>query len=57
MYEQYIKKLGEAELKIMWGRRFLEKLYSNSIQNAIATLYSDKAIKASDVEELREFLD
>lgn len=49
--------ISESEYKTGASTRFLEKLYNNSIQNMIATLYSNKAIKESDVEELRDFLD
>lgn len=53
----YIPVISENEYKAGASRHFLEKLYNNSIQNMIATLYSDKAIKSSDVEELKNFLD
>lgn len=53
----YTALIPENEYKAGASRHFLEKLYNNSLQNMIATLYSDKAIKASDVEELRSFLD
>lgn len=49
--------IPENEYKTGASRHFLEKLYNNSIQNMIASLYSSKAIKSSDVEELRNFLD
>ncbi len=49
--------IPENEYKTGASRHFLEKLYDNSIQNMIASLYSSKAIKSSDVEELRDFLD
>lgn len=53
----YIFLIPENEYKAGASRHFLEKLYNNSIQNMIATLYSNKAIQDSDVEELRKFLD
>lgn len=53
----YTAAIAEKEYKAGASRHFLEKLYNNSIQNMIATLYSDKAIQNSDVEELRKFLD
>ena len=53
----YTSVIPENEYKTGASRHFLEKLYNNSIQNMIATLYSNKAIKDSDVEELRKFLD
>ena len=49
--------IPENEYKTGASRNFLEKLYNNSIQNMIASLYSSKAIKSSDVEELRDFLE
>ena len=53
----YTALIPENEYKAGASRHFLEKLYNNSLQNMIATLYSDKAIKSSDMEELRSFLD
>lgn len=49
--------ITENEYKARASRHFLEKLYNNSIQSMIATLYSDQAIKNDDIEELRNFLD
>lgn len=49
--------IPEDEYKTGASKNFLERLYNNSIQNMIASLYSAKAIKSSDVEELRDFLD
>lgn len=53
----YTFVISENEYKTGASRRFLEKLYNNSLQNMVATLYNNKAIKSSDVEELRNFLD
>lgn len=53
----YTAIISENEYKTGASKHFLEKLYNNSIQNMIATLYSNKAIQNSDVEELRKFLD
>lgn len=52
----YTSVISENEYKAGASRHFLEKLYNNSIRNMVATLYSDKAIKDSDIEELRNFL-
>lgn len=52
----YTAVISENEYKAGASRNFLEKLYNNSIQNMVATLYSNKAIKDSDLEELRIFL-
>lgn len=53
----YTSIISENEYKTGASKHFLEKVYNNSIQNMIATLYSNKAIKDSDVAELRDFLD
>lgn len=53
----YTSLISENEYKAGASKHFLEKMYNNSIQNMIAALYSNKAIKNSDVEELRDFLD
>lgn len=53
----YTSVISENEYKAGASRHFLAKLYNNSIQNMVATLYSDKAIRDSDIEELRSFLD
>ena len=48
--------VSENDYKTGASRHFLKQLYNNSIQNMIATLYNSKEMQASDVEELREFL-
>lgn len=53
----YAPLVAENEYKTAEGKSFLEKLYNNSIQNMVATLYDNRALKSSDVEELRKFLD
>lgn len=53
----YTAMISEDDYKTRASRHFLEKLYNNSLQNMVATLYGSQALKASDVEELREFLD
>ena len=53
----YSPIISENDFKATESKSFLEKLYNNSIQNMVATLYSNKAIKDSDVDELRKFLD
>ena len=35
----------------------MKKLYHNSLQSMVATLYHNQMLKSSDVEELRTFLD
>ena len=53
----YTAVCPEKDYKVQESRSFLEKLYGNSVQNLIATLYSGKVIESADVEELRKFLD
>lgn len=53
----YTPIVSENEYKAGTSRHFLEKLYNNSIQNMIATLYNSKDIKNDDLDELRKFLD
>ena len=52
----YTSLVSENDYKTGASRHFLKQLYNNSIQNMIATLYNSKEMQASDVEELREFL-
>jgi len=53
----YTPLIPENDYKTKESKHFLEKLYNNSIQNMIVTLYSNKVIKSSDMDELRKFLD
>ena len=53
----YSSIISENDFKEKESKSFLEKLYNNSIQNMVATLYSNKAINESDMNELRKFLD
>lgn len=53
----YTPLISENAYKAKEGKNFLEKLYNNSIQNMIATLYSNQVIKTADMDELRKFLD
>lgn len=53
----YSSLISEDDYKAKESKHFLEKLYDNSIQNMVATLYSNKVIKESDLEELKRFLD
>lgn len=53
----YSPIISENDFKAKESKSFLEKLYNNSIQNMVATLYSNKAINDSDMNELRKFLD
>ena len=49
--------VSENDYKVREGKHFLQRLYDNSIQNMVATLYSNQVIKKSDLEELRKLLD
>lgn len=53
----YTSVISENDYRTGASRHFLEKLYNNSIQNMVATLYHSKAIEESDLKELRDFLD
>lgn len=53
----YSPIIPESEYKAKASAHFLKSLYNNSIQNMIATLYSNKTIESSDVAGLRKFLD
>lgn len=49
--------ISENDYKAKTSKSFLEKLYHNSLQNMVATLYNNQTIKDTDIEELRAFLD
>lgn len=53
----YTALILENQYKTRASRQFLEKLYHNSLRNMVAALYDDKALKESDVAQLRDFLD
>ncbi|MBD5504370.1 MAG: BlaI/MecI/CopY family transcriptional regulator [Lachnospiraceae bacterium] len=53
----YSQIVSERDYKTNAGKHFLEQLYNNSIQNMVATLYSSKMIKETDLAELRRYLD
>ncbi|MDE7300081.1 MAG: BlaI/MecI/CopY family transcriptional regulator [Lachnospiraceae bacterium] len=53
----YSHIVSESDYKAKESKNFLQKLYSNSIQNMVATLYGNKVLKASDMAELRDYLD
>ena len=52
----YTPAISENDYKAGASKHFLEKLYNNSIQNMVATLYNNNAMKPYYVEELRDFL-
>lgn len=53
----YTAIVTEEDYKAKEGRNFLERLYDNSIQNLVASLYGNKVLSDSDITELRSFLD
>lgn len=53
----YTSIVSENDYKTGESRNFLKRLYNNSIQNMIATLYGNKALEDSDMAELRNYLD
>ena len=53
----YTAIILENDYKVTESKNFLEKLYNNSLQNLVASLYGSKVLKDSDLRELRSFLD
>lgn len=53
----YTAIVSENDYKTNAGKHFLEQLYNNSIQNMVASLYSNKMLKDTDLAELRIYLD
>ena len=53
----YSAIVTENDYKAQESQNFLSKLYNNSVQNLITTLYSNKMMKDVDIDELRKFLD
>lgn len=53
----YSAIISENDYKAKESQSFLEKLYDNSVQNLITTLYTNKMMKNVDIAELRQFLD
>lgn len=54
---RYSPVILEAEYKESEGRSTLVKLFDNSIQDMVMSLYNGKAINKNDLLELRELLD
>lgn len=53
----YHAAISETEYKESEGKFTLEKLFGNSIQDMVMSLYNGRAIDKSDLAELREMLD
>lgn len=54
---QYYSAVTEDAYQQSEGRSMLEKLYGNSVENLIASLYSASAIADEDLGDLRRFID
>lgn len=53
----YSALISEEDYKAQEGRSFLEKLYGNSVQNLVASLYSSKTISDRDLDELKQMIE
>ncbi|NLT57933.1 MAG: BlaI/MecI/CopY family transcriptional regulator [Clostridiales bacterium] len=53
----YSALIEEQAYKAKEGSSFLEKLYGNSLQNLVTSLYDGKAIDDVDLSELRRMID
>ncbi len=53
----YSALISEKDYKAKESRSFLERLYGNSIQNFVASLYDSKAINKDDLADLKKMID
>lgn len=53
----YSAVISERAYKEQEGRSFLKKLYGNSLQNFVMTLYDANAISEREIDELRTLFD
>ncbi len=53
----YSALIAESAYKEKESRSFLAKLYGNSLQSFVATLYDARAIDEHDLDELRQLID
>lgn len=53
----YRAAISETEYKENEGKSTLERLFGNSIQDMVMSLYNGRAIDKSDLAELREMLE
>ena len=53
----YSAAVTENDYKAGASKSFLKKLYNNSAQRLVATLYDNDMLSADDLAELREYLD
>lgn len=54
---RYSSLISEAEYKESESKSTLAKLFDNSIQNMVMSLYNGKAIDKNDLAELREMIE
>ncbi|WP_440960265.1 BlaI/MecI/CopY family transcriptional regulator [Paenibacillus nitricinens] len=54
---RYLAAISETKYKESEGKSTLEKLFGNSVQDMVMSLYNGKAIDKGDLAELREMLD
>ena len=53
----YSALISEKDYKAKESSSFLEKLYGNSLQNLVTSLYDSNAINDTDLSELRKMID
>lgn len=53
----YSALISENDYKAGASQSFLKRMYNNSVQGLVATLYGNKIFSSDDVKELRSFLD
>lgn len=53
----YYSLISAKDYKAKESRSFLERLYGNSLQNLVTSLYDSDAINDADVLELRNLID
>lgn len=53
----YSAIISEEDYKAREGSSFLQRLYGNSLQNFVTSLYDSKKINDSDLTELRKVID
>lgn len=53
----YSALISEEDYKAQEGRSFLEKLYGNSVQNLVASLYNSRTISDYDLNELKQMIE
>ncbi|WP_339322115.1 BlaI/MecI/CopY family transcriptional regulator [Paenibacillus sp. FSL W8-0194] len=54
---RYSAAISESEYKESEGKSTLMKLFGNSVQDMVMSLYNGKAINKNDLAELRELID